>query len=62
VRGRAPQEFAEAIARILDEPRLAASMSLAAAARAKHYTWSFAAARLRRLYADLSVSRLVACS
>jgi D-inositol-3-phosphate glycosyltransferase len=62
VRGRAPEGFAKAIARILDEPGLAASMSLASAARAKHYTWSFAAARLRRLYADLSVSRLVACS
>jgi D-inositol-3-phosphate glycosyltransferase len=62
VRSRAPEEFAKAIARILDEPGLAASMSQAAAARARHYTWSFAAARLRRLYADLSVSRLVACS
>jgi hypothetical protein len=37
-------------------------MSVAAAARARRYTWSFAAARLRRLYADLSVDRLVACS
>jgi D-inositol-3-phosphate glycosyltransferase len=62
VRSRAPEEFAKAIARILDEPALAASMSLASAARAKHYTWSFAAARLRRLYADLSVDQLVACS
>ena len=62
VRGRTPEEFAKSIARILDEPTLAASMSLAAAARAKHYTWSFAAARLRRLYADLRVDQLVACS
>jgi D-inositol-3-phosphate glycosyltransferase len=62
VRGRAPEEFAAAIGRILDEPGLAGSMGIAAAARAKRYTWSFAAARLRRLYADLSVSRLVACS
>ncbi len=62
VRGRAPEEFAKAIARILDEPTLAESMGLAAAERAKRYTWSFAAARLRRLYADLSVNRLVACS
>ena len=62
VRGRAPEEFAKAIARILDEPALAESMGLAAAERAKRYTWSFAAARLRRLYADLSVNRLVACS
>ena len=62
VRGRAPEEFAKAIARILDEPALAASMGAASAARAKRYTWSFAAARLRRLYADLSVDQLVACS
>lgn len=62
IRDRAPGEFAKAIARILDEPTLAASMSLTSAARAKRYTWSFAAARLRRLYADLSVNRLVACS
>ena len=56
------REFAKAIARILDEPTLASSMSTTSAARAKRYTWSFAAARLRRLYADLSVNRLVACS
>ncbi|MGH9132952.1 MAG: glycosyltransferase [Ilumatobacteraceae bacterium] len=62
VRGRAPDDFAKAVARILDEPVLATSMGLAAAERAKRYTWSFAAARLRRLYADLSVHRLVACS
>ena len=62
VHGRAPEEFAKAIARVLDERALASSMSLASAARAKRYTWSFAAARLRRLYADLRVDRLVACS
>jgi D-inositol-3-phosphate glycosyltransferase len=62
VRSRAPGEFAKAIARILDEPALAAAMGVASAARAKRYTWSFAAARLRRLYADLSVDQLVACS
>jgi hypothetical protein len=37
-------------------------MSRAAAKRAKQYTWSFAAARLRRLYADLTVRQLVSCS
>jgi D-inositol-3-phosphate glycosyltransferase len=62
VRGRTPEDFAKSIARILDEPSLAAAMSIAAAARAKRYTWSFAAARLRRLYADLRVDQLVACS
>ena len=33
-----------------------------AARRAEHYTWSIAAARLRRLYADLTVGALVDCS
>ncbi len=50
---RDPRRFAVAIARILDDPVLATSMSMAAAERAKRYTWSFAAARLRRLYSDL---------
>ena len=31
------------------------------AVRATRYTWSFAAARLRRLYADLGVRERVAC-
>ena len=58
---RDPAEFAAAITRILDDPLLAASMSVAAAARAKRYTWSFAAARLRRLYTDLTARQLVVC-
>jgi D-inositol-3-phosphate glycosyltransferase len=62
IRDRTPEDFAKAIERILDEPALAASMGIASAARAKHYTWGFAAARLRRLYADLRVNQLVACS
>ena len=37
-------------------------MSAAAAARAAGYTWSMTAARLRRLYADLTVGALVECS
>ena len=58
---RDPADFAAAINRILDDPLLAASMSVASAARAKRYTWSFAAARLRRLYADLTARQLVVC-
>ena len=58
---RDPVLFAESIRRILDDPLLAASMSVAAAQRAKRYTWSFAAARLRRLYADLTARQLVVC-
>ncbi len=59
---RDPALFAHAIAQILDDPLLAASMSLASARRASCYTWGFAAARLRRLYTDLAVRQLVACS
>jgi D-inositol-3-phosphate glycosyltransferase len=54
---RDPVLFAEAIGRILDDPLLAASMSVRSAARARRYTWSFAAARLRRMYTDLSSRR-----
>lgn len=61
IQERDPVLFAKAIAQILDEPALAASMSAAGAARARQYTWGFAAARLRRLYADLTVRQLVAC-
>jgi D-inositol-3-phosphate glycosyltransferase len=50
--------FAAAIARILDDP-LAASMSVAAGRAGERYTWGFAAARLRRLYTDLTVRQLV---
>lgn len=59
---RDPVLFAKAIARILDEPMLAASMSHASACRASNYTWGFAAARLRRLYTDLTARQLVACT
>ncbi len=62
VPGRDPAMFADRIRTILDDPALAASMSVRAAERARRYTWSFAAARLRRVYADLAVHELVACS
>ena len=62
IAGRDPSMFADRIRRILDDPVLAASMSVRAAERARRYTWSYAAARLRRVYADLAVNELVACS
>jgi D-inositol-3-phosphate glycosyltransferase len=58
---RDPVLFAKAIAQILDEPDLAAAMSEASAIRASRYTWGFAAARLRRLYTDVTAHQLVAC-
>lgn len=62
IAGRNPSHFAQRIACILNDPVLAASMGVRAAERAHRYTWSFAAARLRRVYQDLSVRELVACS
>jgi D-inositol-3-phosphate glycosyltransferase len=59
--GRRPTDFAAAIAKILDDPALAASMSLAAQRRAREYTWRSAAEHLRKLYADLGNTDLVTC-
>jgi len=56
-----PLGFADATARILDEPELAAELSTNAARRAAGYTWSIAAARLRRLYGELTARTLVEC-
>jgi len=62
VHDRDPQLYAQYIAKILDDPEQAASMGRRGAARARQYTWGFAAARLRRVYADLTVRELVACA
>ena len=42
------------MAQILGDPGGAAAMGAAAAVRARRFTWSFTAARLRRLYTDLA--------
>ena len=65
VEGRDPIRFARAIDRVLDDPVGAAAMGAAAAVRARRFTWSFTAARLRRLYTDLAAlpaPRLVVCT
>jgi D-inositol-3-phosphate glycosyltransferase len=59
---RDPSLFAARIATILDNPTLAEGMSIRSSERARRYTWSFAAARLRRVYADLAVHELVSCT
>jgi D-inositol-3-phosphate glycosyltransferase len=56
---RDPVLFARAIDEILDDPLLAASMSVASAERAQGYTWGIAAAKLRELYTDLTTLQLV---
>lgn len=56
-----PHSYAGYVSRILGDTALARDMSRLAAARARGYTWSVAAARLRRLYADLTSRQLVEC-
>jgi D-inositol-3-phosphate glycosyltransferase len=62
VEERDPDRFAALAGRLIDEPRLAEAMSRRAAMRSRRYTWSLAAARLRRVYADLAVGALVECA
>ncbi len=61
VEGRDPDEFADRVARILDQPALARELGARAALKAKGYTWSTAAGRLRRIYSDLTARSLVDC-
>ena len=58
---RDPAVFAGAACRILTEPALAAAMGRRAAARARAYTWTTAATRLRSLYDELTARQLVEC-
>ena len=61
VPGRAPDDFAEAVERIIGDPTFAERLSERAAEAATAYTWTSMAARLRRVYADLSERVLVDC-
>jgi len=61
VEGRTPETYAAYVARLLEDPAMAAGMSREATARAGRYRWSITAARLRRLYADLTARSLVEC-
>ena len=61
VEGRDPAVFAAYVDEILDNAVLAGELRQAATARSRRYTWSTAAARLRRLYADLTARSLVEC-
>ena len=62
VDSRRPAEYATAIVRILDDADLARRFAADGAATASRYRWSTTAARLRRLYADLSARTLVSCA
>lgn len=59
---RDPARYAEHVRRVLDHPDLAAELSAGSARRARRYTWSTTAGRLRRLYADLGVRAPVDCA
>jgi D-inositol-3-phosphate glycosyltransferase len=61
VEGRDPRVFAAYADQILTNPTLAAVLSAQAAHRARDFTWSTAAGRLRRIYSDLTARSLVTC-
>ena len=58
---RDPVLFAHYLREIIEHPGHAAALGRRGAERARRYTWSFAAARLRRLYTDLGARERVAC-
>lgn len=60
--GRDPTSWALRIDQLLTDRVLADCMAEASAARSHRYAWSYTAARLRRLYTDLTVRSLVSCS
>lgn len=61
VADRDPAMFAHHINRLVANPIAAADMGRRAAEKARNYTWSFAAARLRRAYSDVTTRERVAC-
>jgi D-inositol-3-phosphate glycosyltransferase len=61
VEERDPVVYADRIGRILGDPAHAAALSRHSVDLASHYTWSTTAARLRRLYADITARELVQC-
>jgi len=61
VEGRDPAVYSDYAAQILSSPALAAELSASAALAARDYTWSTAAGRLRRIYADITARALVTC-
>jgi len=61
VEGRDPLAYAAPVERLLADPSAAARMGRAAAAHSLRYSWSVAAGRLRRSYADLAGCTPVSC-
>jgi D-inositol-3-phosphate glycosyltransferase len=61
VEGRDPEVFAAYTEQILYNPALAGQLAEGASRRARSFTWSTAAARLRRIYADLTARAPLEC-
>jgi D-inositol-3-phosphate glycosyltransferase len=61
VSDRDPDVFAKHVNAIIANPVAAGVMGARAADKARRYTWSFAAARLRRAYTDVTTRERVAC-
>ena len=61
VEGREPGDYARFASAVLDDAETARALARAAVARAGDFRWSTAAARLRRVYADLTARALVEC-
>jgi D-inositol-3-phosphate glycosyltransferase len=62
VNDRDPAEYAALVDDVLRNPSRTETMRTQAVTRARQYTWSIAAARLRRLYADVPARELVRCT
>ena len=62
IAGRDPARYTEAVLSILDDPALAASMARRGAEMAGRYSWKATAARLRRIFADLSLRVPLDCT
>jgi D-inositol-3-phosphate glycosyltransferase len=62
VEARDPDVFAAYTEQVLGNAALSRELASAAAARARNFTWSTAAARLRRIYADLTSRSPIACA
>ena len=59
---RDPARYTEAVLAILDDPSLASSMARRGAEMAGRYSWTATAARLRRIFADLSLRVPLDCT
>lgn len=61
VESRSPIDYARHVATLLDDRDRAQAMGAGGALRARDYTWSMAAGRIRRIHADLTERVLVEC-